>query len=169
MPKSRKRTGAGAAARRKARRAAAQAAQAGAAEDTETRATERNNLATADGRRMLKRAAGVLAPESEASSGQRRRARGRAKWALRCRFRVTREMAGFLSFEVLDAYLARNDGGSDASYRQATLSIRQRLVEEQARWQREDHPERRQFRRKALEKSRGRAREAINSLSKYGR
>ena len=114
---------------------------------------------------MLKRAAGVLAPESEASSGQRRRARGRANWALRCKFQVTKEMAGFLSFNVLDEYLARSDGEPDATPRQATLSIRQRLVEEEARWQREEQPERRKFRRTALEKSRERAREAIDGFS----
>ena len=144
MAKSRGGAGAGAAARRKARRAASATALAATAAGTAATAATAAASATApaatavataatavtqgaccitrsDGRRMLKRAAGVLAPESEASSGQRRRARGRANWALRCQFRVTQEMAGFLSFNVLDEYLARSDG--DPYYKKVWIFV----------------------------------------------
>jgi hypothetical protein len=53
----------------------------------------------------MRRAAGVLALESAASAGEQRRARGRARFALEHRFRVTKALAGYLSFKVLDAYL----------------------------------------------------------------
>jgi hypothetical protein len=91
----------------------------------------RGRMANSDGRRMMRRAAGVLAPESAASAGEQRRARGRARRALEHRFRVTKALAGYLSFKVLDAYLGGRVPGREPEAGEigdeATLAVRRRL------------------------------------------
>jgi hypothetical protein len=114
----------------------------------------RGRMSNSDGRRMLRRAAGVLAPESAASAGEQRRARGRARRALEHRFRVTKALAGYLSFKVLDAYLGGRVPGREPEAGEigdeATLAVRRRLQVEGERWRRETDPDRREFRRAAF-------------------
>jgi hypothetical protein len=114
----------------------------------------RGRMANSDGRRMMRRAAGVLAPESAASAGEQRRARGRARRALEHRFRVTKALAGYLSFKVLDAYLGGRVPGREPEAGEigdeATLAVRRRLQVEGERWRRETDPARRKFRKAAF-------------------
>jgi hypothetical protein len=124
-------------------------------------------MANSDGRWMMQRAAGVLALESAALAGEQRRARGRARFALEHRFRVTKALAGYLSFKVLDAYLGGRVPGREPEAGEigdeATLAVRRRLQAEGEQWRQETNPDRREFRRAAFGASKARAREAISS------
>jgi hypothetical protein len=135
------------------RRSGSASGAAAAASGTHTLAV-RGRMANSDGRRMMRRAAGVLAPESAASAGEQRRARGRARCALEHRFRVTKALAGYLSFKVLDAYLGGRVPGRGPEAGEigdeATLAVRRRLEAEGERWRRETDPDRREFRRAAF-------------------
>eukprot|EP01047_Picozoa_sp_COSAG01_P075884 COSAG01_NODE_13149_length_1628_cov_2.449313_2_plen_299_part_00 len=83
------------------------------------------------------------------------------------RFRVTKALAGYLSFKVLDAYLGGRVPGREPEAGEigdeATLAVRRRLQVEGERWRRETDPARRKFRKAAFGASKARAREAISS------